>query len=296
MGFAFAGCDQGQPRAGGSEAGPSPATSSSATAGGAKVLARVNGVPITELDVKFRSKAPSQHEGVKSDVVGPVVIETLIRDELVYQRAVELGLDKDPEYLKRVQEMEAQLATFKRRQMVDAFYAKEVHQKTEVPEAEVKAYFDRHSADIRAELHVMQLLYTRDPDAARAASDAIKGGKSFEEVAKERFKGIPPQEKAPWDLGFMKWNQLPEAWWDVVFKMKPGEVSDVISGGEQRFWVLKLVERRDNPNASFEDFKPRIISVLKRTRVEERRAELLDELKKKAKIEYVSPAPPASAH
>jgi len=142
---------------------------------------------------------------------------------------------------------------------------------------------------VRAEFHVLQILISHDDSAIDAAAAAIKGGKSFEEVAAARFSGLPAGAQKPWDLGFLRWSQIPEAWWDALFAMKPGEVSPVIRNAEGRAWILKLVERRPGPEANFTELAPRIVAVLARKRAEERRTQLFEDLKKRATIELLAP-------
>lgn len=260
------------------------------------MLATVNGVPITEADVQLRSKGVPAHGGAPAGAPpARAVLDTVIRDELVYQRAKQLGLDRDQGYLQKVAAMEAELAAFKRREMVDTFYRTEVNAKANATEAEAKAYFDAHAKEIKTELHVMQILVNKDKDAASAIRSQIQGGADFVELAKKRFPVLPPGARAPWDLGFLRWNQIPDPWRPVVFDMKPGDVSPLISGEGGRFWILKLVERRDLPDASFDVMKSRIMVVLKRQKSESRRAQLMDELRAGAKIEYTSAAPAGSA-
>ncbi len=288
--IAFAGCDQNKPATKRADT-----NLPDAAAGPAKVLARVNGVPITEIDVKLRGRTPPAHGGAAPAAPTPSgVLETVIRDELVYQRAVELGLDRDPEYMKKLQEMEAGIAAFKRREMLELFNRRELAAKAAVSDDEAKAYFEKHAGDVKSEYHVMQILISRDETAARATKAEIAKGASFEEVAKKRFPGLPETVKPPWDLGYLKWNQIPEAWWGVIFQMKPGQVSDVIAGEQGRFWILKLVDRREVQGASFEQVKPRIVSVLERQKLEKARTAILEELRKKADVVYSSPAPKSS--
>lgn len=260
-----------------------------------KVLASVNGVPITELDVQLRVRGGGGHGGPALAAPTPAVIETLVREELVRQRALELGLDRDPTYKQKHDEMLAQLTGFERRELSELFYQTAIGSAPRLTDEDAKRYFDENASTIRAELHIEQLLFRRDDAGARAALEEIKGGKPFDEVAATKF---PPQattaEKKPWDLGFMRWNQMPEQWWGVVFALKPGEVSNIIFGGEGRLWILRVVERRDNGSITFEEAKPRIMNALERKRSEETRAKSLQELKDKAKIVYVDPtlAPP----
>lgn len=265
-----------------------PSSSAAAAAPGDKILARVNGAPITETDVKLRSKPPTGHTGetAKPPPDPKAVLDNLVLDEIAAQRAVELGLDKDPAYQSKLREMEASLNAFKRQELSQRFFAKEVGDKAKVSDEATKKYFDEHAREIRSEYHVMQLLFTRDEAGARAASEEIKKGASFDELAKKKFPGLPESMKPPWDLGYLKWNQIPDAWWPVIFGMKPGDVSGVIAGEESRYWVVKLVDRRELPQTSFEDMKPRIQAVLGRKQSESGRAAIVDELKKRAKVEY----------
>jgi parvulin-like peptidyl-prolyl isomerase len=82
----------------------------------------------------------------------------------------------------------------------------------------------------------------------------------------------------------------------VIFGMKPGQVSDVIAGEQGRFWILKLVDRREVQGATFEQVKPRIVSVLERQKLEKARTAMLEELRKKADVVYSSPPPKSSGN
>jgi peptidyl-prolyl cis-trans isomerase C len=287
------GCDQ---RPSGPAGSPSASAAPVASVE-SKVLASVNGVPITELDVQIRLRGPGSHGGPSSPVPTPAVVETVVREELLRQRALELGLDRDPTYKQKHDEMLGQLTAFERRELGELYYQNAIGNAPRLTDEDAKRYFDENASTIRAELHIEQILFRRDDAGARAALEEIKGGKSFEEVAAAKF---PPQaaagEKKPWDLGWMRWNQMPDQWWGVVFALKPGEVSNIILGGEARLWILKVVERRDNGSITFDEAKPRIMNALERKRSEETRAKSLQELRDKAKIVYTDPAlaPPAA--
>ena len=62
-----------------------------------KVLATVNGVPITEYDVNLNLKRVVHGEVVTPEATQNV-LQALVRNELVYQQSLELGLDNNPEY------------------------------------------------------------------------------------------------------------------------------------------------------------------------------------------------------
>jgi parvulin-like peptidyl-prolyl isomerase len=254
-------------------------------------MVTVNGVAISDVDLQTRLHSGHAPGAAPSTaVVTPTVIDTVVREELVRQRAIELGLDRDPSYQRKRQQLSAELAAFERRELGDLFFQREIDQSARVSDDDARKYFSQNARMIQSELHLLQILYRRDENVARAALDEIKGGRPFEEVAKPHFPAQATEKAAPWDIGFLRWHQMPDAWLSVVFDLKPGEVSDVIKGPEGRFWILKLVERRENPNLTFEEVKPRILSVLERTTREERRARLVRELRDKAKVTYADPS------
>ena len=161
------------------------ASAAPAGSGSAKVLATVNGDAITALDVEQRMRSAGGHLPGAAPPSSSGVLQTVIRDELVRQRAIELGLDKDPSYRAKRDEMLAQVAAMERRELADLFFKKEVSEKVEVSDADAKKYFDDNASKVKAELHVFQLLYNHDEPAARAALSEIRGGSSFESVAAE---------------------------------------------------------------------------------------------------------------
>ena len=81
-----------------------------------KVLATVKDVPITEYDVQQSLKRSVGHGKEVNPEAAQNVLQAIVRDELIYQKSVELGLDKDQAYLKKLKEAEAQLRAAQRRE------------------------------------------------------------------------------------------------------------------------------------------------------------------------------------
>ena len=118
-------------------------------------------------------------------------------------------------------------------------------------DSEAKEYFEKNSKRIQTKVHVGQIYYKGDE--ARIAEDYkdLKSGKSFEKVASRRFPNLPKGMKAPWDLGYLYWSQIPASWQDSIDRLKPGQVSDIIKGPNERFWVIKLIDKTVDPNITF---------------------------------------------
>jgi hypothetical protein len=53
-------------------------------------------------------------------------------------------------------------------------------------------------------------------------------GGTAEAVAPVVMGDTPVQGRKPWDLGFVKWDQIPVDFFEPIHRLKPGEVSDVL--------------------------------------------------------------------
>lgn len=253
-------------------------------ADGAKVLATVNGAPITDLDLELRSKGALGGGGPGHEVRANV-LQTLIREELVFQKAVQLGLDQEPGYRHKVEALRAQLRAVER-QEIAGLYRRWVHEQAAVTDAEASDWFEKNAAFVRTRFHVLQILYHGKPaDIARDHQD-VKGGKPFEEVAARRFAGLPQGARPPWDLGELTWYQIPQPWRGIVDRLEPGQVSDVIQGPNGRFWVIKLAGKTADPGIAFAGEKERIVELLREQKASELYDQMLAELKAKAAIVY----------
>jgi len=251
----------------------------------AKVLATVNDVPLTEYDLKLIQKriptGMGVHQGAEQNV-----LETLVRDELIYQKGLELGLDKNPAYGLKLAEIEAQLRAFKRQEM-SALYMRDLNSKAEVTDAELQAYFDKNAQKMQTRFHVMEIFYRGNEAQIVKALQDLKSGVSFEKVAARQFpSNLPATMKAPWDLGEMYWNQIPEAWKSTLERLQPGQISDIIKGPKERYWVIKLVKKTVDPKITIATEKQKLMEVLRQQKSQELYDKMLSEIKVKAKIVF----------
>jgi len=250
------------------------------------VLSTVNGKPIGRDDVMYQIKIGSDRErsALTQDRLEEV-LEGIIRDELIYQRAKALGLDDDPGYQSALSLAMVQINAYKRQKLAEVFFRREVTEKAIVSNGEAQAYFAKNDSRIRAELHVQQILKRKETRIETILKE-LEQGASFESVARKQFPDLPKLPRKPWDLGYMKWKQIPESWRDVVYDLKPGEYSGIIRGSNRRFWIVNLVERRENSDLTLADAQKDIKDILKDAKVQELRARTLQDLRDKAHIEY----------
>ena len=128
----------------------------------------------------------------------------------------------------------------------------------------------------------------RDRAQAEALLAQLEAGTPFEEVAAGQF---PEAHRAsrPWDLGFLRWAQLPEPWREVIPDLSAGQSSGIIAGPGGRFWIIHLVAERQDPTVDFESARPALENALRARAVDEARARIGRELRERATIEYVDP-------
>jgi hypothetical protein len=250
-----------------------------------KALATVNDVPITEYEVKQSMKRSVAHGGGVTPEAAQNALQSLVRNELIYQKSLELGLDKDPQFIAKVSEVEAQIRDFKRQEMA-ALYANYIRSKAEVTDAEAKAYFEKNAPRMQTKYHIWQIFYRGNQAQITKDYQDLKSGMPFEKVALRRFPNLPKEVKAPWDLGYLEGNQIPEPWQGALERLEPGKTSDIITGPNDRYWVIKLIDKKVDPKITFDMAKDKIIPVLREQKAKELSEKMLSEMKSKAKITY----------
>lgn len=247
-----------------------------------KILATVNDVPITEYDMKLISRRVGHGEQPNPEP-SPAMVETLVRNELIRQQSLELGLDKNQDYRNKLNEVEAQVREFERQEMA-VLYRDYVRSKATVTDAEAQDYFNKNAKTIQARFHIMQIYYKGgEAEIAQAYKD-LQGGTPFEKVAAKRFPKLPKGMKAPWDLGYLHWFQIPPPWQATIERLAPGQSSDIIKGPGERFWLIKLVDKSVDPKITFATEKDRIVEVLKSRKADALYGSMLDEFRKKSKV------------
>ena len=152
----------------------------------------------------------------------------------------------------------------------------------EVPapsDAEVRAYYEQHSADFRRgeEVHVKQIL-VHDETLANDIVNKLKNGASFEELSSEH--SLAPNAKKGGEIGYVSRGELPKMFEDEIFALKPGGVSAVIRT-ESSYHIFKVDDRRPPGVVDLQTAAPGIQKRMKDDGLRERVAETV----KKARSE-----------
>lgn len=269
---------------------PEPGPRPGRPAPSAGALVTVGGVVITEHDLQLQLKGAGTHTPEPAADQRRTALEAVVREEAAAQRAIALGLDADPVYQEQIRPAAAQFNAVRRRMLAELLYRKEVSQKAAVAEAEARKFYDENTARITTELRVMQIL-SRDERKIEEAAAEIKAGAPFETVAAKHYADPGAGAVKPWDMGYLRWNLVPDQWREVLYRMKMGETSGVIRGPNRRFWIIHLVDSRTSPDASFDRLKANITEVLRAGKAQKVREELQRDLIGHTRIEYAPAAP-----
>ncbi len=249
---------------------------------GGKVIAKVNGTPIREEDLT--SQLHGFHGARNAPGVQQKALDDVITEELFYQQGLKIGLDKDPGYQAKVAWIERQLAHAKRAEMTRIVYNTQVAARIEITHADAKNYYDKNADQITTELHLGVISFN-NREGAEGALQKIRGGATFESSARSVMGSQRSAGREPWDLGFLSWGQIPFDFVDAVYRLKPGEVSDVVSSQRTGSQIFKLLGARKNPKADFASVSGLIMNRLRDEKIMEAYKQYVENLKKEAKIE-----------
>ncbi len=248
----------------------------------AKVLAKVNGAPITEDDLRLSTRTA---HGMAPEGEKLRALDDVIQAELLYQEGLRLGIDKDPGYLKDLAKMEKQIANMKRAEITRRLYNTQIAAKVEVSNQEAQEYYNKNVDQIQTELHLGIIKFSNKEEAEDALK-RIRGGEPFKKVAEASLpQGMPAGHRPPWDMGFVTWGQVPDEFWTVVYKLKPGEVSEVVSSKRTGFHIFTLLDRRKNSKMEFNQVSGLIMTRLRDRKITDSFENFIAKLKKDAKIE-----------
>jgi peptidyl-prolyl cis-trans isomerase C len=253
---------------------PSPATSPAAVPAvdPSKVVARVNGMDITEGDLSVAAEDPAlQMPNVPDEQKRELLIGYLIDLKLGSKAAEAAKVGSDPEFVRK-------LAYNRDKTLLDAYLEQEA-KKAVTTEAARKLYDETvKNLPAEQEVHARHILVDTEEEAKKAAA-RVKGGEDFAKVAGEMSKD-PGSKTDGGDLGFFTKDRMVEPFAEAAFKLEPGQISDPVKS--QFGWhVIKVEEKRTKPAPSFEETKDQVEAYLGR----KAQQDLIMSLRKDAKVE-----------
>ena len=242
-----------------------------------KVLARVDGKDVTEADVGLaRSEIGPNLASIPAEQRTSLLVSYIIENRLMTAAAEKAGFGSDAS-------MQARLDYYKGRALKDLFFDKSIA--GAVTDADAKTIYDKKVAAMKPveETHAAHILVEKKEEADDIVAK-LKAGADFAALAKEKSKDTGSGANGG-DLGYFAKGQMVKPFEDAAAALKNGEVSAPVQS--QFGWhVIKLIDKRNKPAPAFESVKDTILNGL----VQQKAQEIITDLRKNAKIEYVDEA------
>jgi peptidyl-prolyl cis-trans isomerase C len=242
-----------------------------------KVLATINGKPITEADVALADSEIGADMGASTpeDQKKMSLIEFLIDNQLFAEAAEGEKLGEGADFEKRVNYL-------KRRALRELYFDKVI--KGSVSDTDARKIYDDQVKLIKPEEEVSaRHILVDSEDRAKELKEKLKGGADFAQLAKENSKD-PGSKENGGDLGYFGHGQMVPEFEEAAFKLGKGEVSDPIK--TQFGWhLLKVEDKRTRQPPPFETVKDRIVQNMLLRNAQQSALKL----RSAAKIEFVDP-------
>ncbi len=216
-----------------------------------KILANVNGTPITEADVNEfiaglgqRGAAYNNPEGKKA------ILNQIIGDRLMLVDAKRNLLEADPAF-------KAELARMKDR-LLTSFAVEKVVSAVSVSDKEVSEYYEANTDKFMMEqtVNASHILVDTEEKALAVLSEIKSGEKSFEDAAREYSSC--PSGKEGGNLGDFGRGQMVSEFDSAVFEMNVGEITSAPVKTQFGYHLIKLNSKSEASTAPLSEIAAEI--------------------------------------
>jgi len=149
-------------------------------------------------------------------------------------------------------------------------------------EEDAREYYDEHADDYEVpEQARARMIVVADNDEAQTIRKTLTRA-NFAETAME--KSLSPEKVQGGDLGFFARGEMPLEFEEVVFSLKPGQISSVVKT-DYGYHIFLLEEKRKAGKLKFEDVKEKIMEFLAFERSDDKFVDWMVGLKRGADIQ-----------
>lgn len=244
------------------------------------VIARVNGIDVHQSDLavaadEIGGNMPAMAPAQKRDY-----LISYLADVIVLSQAAERQNLGDDAAVKR------ELAFDHNKVLMEALLQK-AGKAAQTDDALHKVYDDAvKQMKPQEEVHARHILVATE-DEAKEIEAELKKGADFATLAKEKSKD-PSGAANGGDLGWFTKDQMVPEFAAAAFKLDKGQISDPVH--TQFGWhVIKVEDKRIKPTPTFDQVKPQLETYV----AHRAQAELVENLRKTAKIERLDQPPPS---
>ncbi|ESY14096.1 MULTISPECIES: peptidylprolyl isomerase [unclassified Mesorhizobium] len=259
------------------EAAPAPAAAAAAPAAAPvdpnAVIATVNGQKLTEADLRLaEGELSQQFSQLPPEQRRAAALSAAIEIRVMAAQAVATGLDKDPEFQRR-------MAFLQQRALHGEMVEKGVVDK--VTDAEVRARYDQEIASTPPvnEIHARHIL-VKTKEEAEAIIKQLDGGADFQKLANEHTSD-PSGKTNGGDLGWFGPGQMVPEFDKAAVALEIGKYTKEPVQTQFGWHVIKLEDKRTKQPPAFDDVKDQA----KQAVIRDKYFALVKQLRGAAKVE-----------
>jgi len=215
---------------------------------GSEVLATIGDQQVTLADAAMvYTSLPPEVEGVPADQILTGIVDQLVSETALYQKAIEEGLDDTAE-------MKNRLAAIRRSALAEAYLTRELDKR--VTEDSLRARYAEMTGEFEGEKEVnARHILVKTEDEAKALVAALKDGADFATLAAEKSTG--PSGPNGGSLGWFPKSAMVAPFAEAAFTMEKGAVSDPVQ--TQFGWhVIKVEDTRTKQPPPYEAVAPQM--------------------------------------
>jgi peptidyl-prolyl cis-trans isomerase C len=231
----------------------------------------VNGQPLKQSWVEVVKQDFQQSANQADD---KAVQALLLKNELLAQEAVRLGIDKRPEFAAREE--------IRHRELLANMLINDTLKNSPITEEMLKAEYENFKKQVGDKEYSARHIQLQTEAEAKDVIAQLAKGADFAKLAKDRSADTRSRDNGG-SIGWFTKNALPSPLGEAAAKLQKGLFTTVPLQSPFGWHVLKLEDVRDFQPPSFEKVKDQLRNHLKQRQI----ARLVENLRSKAKIETV---------
>ncbi|MDP3477520.1 peptidylprolyl isomerase [Hydrogenophaga sp.] len=238
----------------------------------AQNVAIVNGKAVPTARVEALAQQVAASGRPVDDAVRAQLKEEVVLREIFMQEAQKRGIGATAEY-------KTQMELARQTIMIRALFA-DYQKKNPVSDADIRAEYDKFAAaNAGKEFRARHILVEKE-DEAKAIIAAIKGGGSFEEIAKKQSKD-PGSGANGGDLDWAAAGSYVTEFSEAMVKLGKGQMTEAPVKSQFGWHIIRVDDVRQAQLPAFDEVKPQIAQQLQQQKL----SEFQKNLREKAKVQ-----------
>jgi peptidyl-prolyl cis-trans isomerase C len=243
----------------------------------AKVIATIDGKPVTEADLALaQASVDQQYAQLPPEQRRAAAFMAIMEIRLLADKAVAEGLDKDQDFQRR-------MAFLQQRALHSELIEKDVGAR--ITDQEVRARYDKQMADTPPvnEVKARHIL-VKTKEEAEAIIKQLDGGADFQKLANEHTTD-PSGKTSGGDLGYFAPGQMVPEFEKAAFTLNVGQYTKEPVQSQFGWHIILIEDKRAQQPPAFDTVKDEIKNLVFR----EKYFAMVGDLRKAAKVDVTDP-------